>query len=60
MMELDNETTQLESPNEGILNEGSSNSYESPSPPHSPCAKRQRASGTEDLDYGLEQLVYDH
>jgi hypothetical protein len=34
--------------------------YESPSPLHPLCAKRQRASGTEDPDSVLEQPVYDH
>jgi hypothetical protein len=59
-MELENEAAQYKSPNEGSGNAGSSDSYKSPSPPHPLCAKRQQASGTEDLNYILEQLVYDH
>jgi hypothetical protein len=60
MADLDNEATQYEPPNEESRNAGGSDLYESPSPLHPPCGKRQRASGTEDLDYVLEQLVYDH
>jgi hypothetical protein len=60
MMDLENEMTQYESPNEGSGNEGGSDLYESPLPLHPPCAKRQRASCTEDLDYVLEQPIYDH
>jgi hypothetical protein len=51
MAGVENEATQYESPNEGSRNAGSSDSYESPSPPHPPCTKRQRASVTEDPDY---------
>jgi hypothetical protein len=54
MRELGNEATQYESPNEGSRNAGSLDLYESPSPLHPPCAKRKRASGTEDPDYILE------
>jgi hypothetical protein len=60
MMDLENETTQYESPNEGSGNVGGLDLYESTSPIHPPCGKRQRASGTEDLDYIPEQLVFDH
>jgi hypothetical protein len=60
MKEPKNEATQYESPNEGSGTAGSSDSYESPSPPQFPCAKRKRSSGTEDPDYIPEQLVYDH
>jgi hypothetical protein len=60
MLDLDNEMTQYESPNEGSRNAGGSDEYESRSPLHPPCGKRQRASGTEDYDYVPEQLVYDH
>jgi hypothetical protein len=60
MVELENPATQYESPNEGSGNAGGLDSYESPSPLHPPCAKRQPASGTEDPDYVAEQLVYDH
>jgi hypothetical protein len=60
MADLENEATQYESPNEGSGNAGGSDLYESPSPLHPSCGKRQRESGTEDLDYILEQLVYDH
>jgi hypothetical protein len=60
MLELENEVAKYESPNEGSGNAGSSDSYESPSPPQPSCAKRQQASGTEDPDYVMEQLVYDH
>jgi hypothetical protein len=60
MKEPENEATQYESPNEGSGTAGSSDSYESPSPPQLPCAKRKRPSGTEDPDYILEQLVYNH
>jgi hypothetical protein len=52
MAEPKNQTTQYESPNEGSKNEGTSELYESPSPLQPLCAKRQRASGTEDPDYG--------
>jgi hypothetical protein len=60
MMELENEATQHEPPNEGSGNAGSSDSYESFSPPQPPCVKRQRASDIEDLNYVPEQPVYDH
>jgi hypothetical protein len=60
MVVLENEATQYESPNEGSGNAGGSDLYESPSPLHPPCGKRQQASGTEDPDYVLEQLVYDN
>jgi hypothetical protein len=60
MVELENEATQYEPPNEGSGNADGSDSYESRSPLHPLCAKRQRASDTEDPDYILEQLVYDH
>jgi hypothetical protein len=58
MAELENEANQYESPNKGSGNAGDSDSYESPSPLHTPCTKRQRASGIEDPDYVLEQPVY--
>jgi hypothetical protein len=60
MADLENEATQYDSPNEGSGNAGGSDLYESPSPIHPLCGKRQRTSGTEDPDYVLEQLVYDH
>jgi hypothetical protein len=60
MSDLENEATQYESPNEGSRNARGSNEYESPSPLHPPCGKRQRASGTDDPDYVLKQSVYDH
>jgi hypothetical protein len=60
MVKLENEATQYKSPNEGSGNVGGLDSYESHSPLHPPCAKRQRASGTEDPDYILEQPIYDH
>jgi hypothetical protein len=60
MANLENEATQYESPNEGSGNAGGSDLYESASPLHPPCGKRQRASGTEDPDYVPEQPVYDH
>jgi hypothetical protein len=60
MLDLENEVTQYESPNDGSESTGGSDEYESPSPLHPPCGKRQRASGTEDPDYVPEQLVYDH
>jgi hypothetical protein len=60
MVVLENEATQYESPNEGSGNAGGSDLYESPSPLHPPCGKRQQASGTEDPDYVLEQPVYDN
>jgi hypothetical protein len=60
MAELENEATQYEPPNKGSRNARGSDSYESPSPLHPPYAKRQRASGTEDPNYILEQSVYDH
>jgi hypothetical protein len=47
-------------PNEGSGHEGGSDLYESPSPIHPLCGKRQQASDTEDPDYVLEQPVYDH
>jgi hypothetical protein len=34
--------------------------YESPSPLHPLCSKRQRASGIEDQNYIPEQPIYDH
>jgi hypothetical protein len=52
MTKHENEVTQYESANEGSGNAGSSDSYESPSAPQPSYAKRQRASGTEE--------VYDH
>jgi hypothetical protein len=60
MVDLQNEATQYESPKEGSGNAGGSDLYEPPSPLHPPCSKRQRASSIEDLDYVLEQPVYDH
>jgi hypothetical protein len=60
MSELENEATQYESSNEGSGNARGSDLYKSPSPLHPLCAKRQRASDTDDLDYVLEQPVYDH
>jgi hypothetical protein len=60
MADLENEVAQYEPPNEGSRNAGGLALYESPSPLHPPCGKRQRASGTEDLDYVLKQPVYDH
>jgi hypothetical protein len=51
---------QYESSNEGSGNEGSSDSYHSPSPPDPLCAKRQRASSTDDLDYIPEEAIYDY
>jgi hypothetical protein len=60
MTDLENEATQYESLNEGSGNAGGSNLYQSPSLLHPPCGKRQRASGTEDLDYILKQPVDDH
>jgi hypothetical protein len=53
---------QYESSNEGSENGGSSPSYETPSPPYPPCGKRQQKAITEDndLDFILEQPVYDH
>jgi hypothetical protein len=59
MVDLENEATQYESPNEGSGNAGGSDMYESP-PLHPPCGKRQRASSIEDPDYVLEQPVYDN
>jgi hypothetical protein len=41
MAKPENEATQYESPNEESGNVGSLDSYESPSPPQPPCAKRQ-------------------
>jgi hypothetical protein len=41
MADLENESTQYESPNEGGRNAGGSDLYESPSPLHPPCGKRQ-------------------
>jgi hypothetical protein len=41
MADLEIEATQYESPNMGSENAGGSNLYESPSPLHPPCAKRQ-------------------
>jgi hypothetical protein len=46
MSDLENEVTQYK--------------YESPSPLHPSCSKRQRASGTEDQNYIPEQSVYDN
>jgi hypothetical protein len=60
MADLDKEVTQYESSNEGSGNAGGLNLYESPSPLHPVCGKRQRALGTEDPNYVLGQLVYDH
>jgi hypothetical protein len=60
MVDLENEVTQYESPNKKSGKAGGSDLYESPSPLHPPCVKRQRASGTEDPDYVPEQLVYNH
>jgi hypothetical protein len=60
MTDFENEVTQYESPNEGNGNVGGSVLYESPSPLHPPCGKRQRASGSEDPDYVPEQSVYDN
>jgi hypothetical protein len=60
MVDLENEATQYESPNEVSGNAGGLNLYESPSPIHPPCGKRQRASVTKDPDSVPEQLVYDH
>jgi hypothetical protein len=40
MVELENEVTQYESPNEGSRNVGGSDLYESASPLHPLCAKR--------------------
>jgi hypothetical protein len=60
MAELENEATQYESLNKGSRNAGGLDSYESPSPLCPLYAKRQRASGTEDPDYILEQPVYGH
>jgi hypothetical protein len=57
MAEPENQATQYESPNEGSGNEGSLDSYESPLPLQPPCAKRQRASGPDDLDYISEQPI---
>jgi hypothetical protein len=59
-VDLENEGTQYESPNEGSRNAGGLDLYKSPSPLHPPCGKRQRASGTEDPDYISEQPVYDN
>jgi hypothetical protein len=47
-------------PKEGSRNARGSDEYKSPSPLHPLCDKRQQASGIEDQDYVLEQLVYDH
>jgi hypothetical protein len=60
MADLENEATQYESLDEGSRNAGGSDLYKSPSPPHPLCGQRQRASGTEDPDYVLEQPVYDN
>jgi hypothetical protein len=60
MVDLENEATQYESPNERSGNAGGSGLYESPSPLHPPCTKRQRALSTKDPDYVLEQPIYDH
>jgi hypothetical protein len=60
MVDLENEATQYDSPNEGSGNAGGSNLYKSPSPLHPLCAKRQQVSGTEDPDYIPRQAVYDH
>jgi hypothetical protein len=43
MVDLENEVTQYESPNKGSGNVGGSDLYNSPSPLHPPCAKRQQA-----------------
>jgi hypothetical protein len=60
MTDLENEATQYESPNKGSEKAGGLDLYESPSPIHPPCGKRQRASGTEDTDYVSKQPIYDH
>jgi hypothetical protein len=60
MADLENEATQYEFPNEGRGNVGGLDLYESPSPLHPPCSKRQRASGTEDPDDVSGQPVYDN
>jgi hypothetical protein len=60
MADLENEAAQYEPPNEGSRNVGGLALYESPSPLHPPCGKRQPASSIEDRDYIPEQLVYDH
>jgi hypothetical protein len=61
MAELENEATQYESHNKGSGNTGGSDSYESPSPLHPPCAKRHRGpilrSGTTDTQ-SLEIKCY--
>jgi hypothetical protein len=41
MVDLENEVTQYESPNERSGNAGGSELYECPSPLHPPCGKRQ-------------------
>jgi hypothetical protein len=41
MMDLENEVTQYESPNEGSENVGGSDLSKSPSPLHPLCGKRQ-------------------
>jgi hypothetical protein len=51
MVDPENEATQYESPNERTGKVGGSDLYESPSPLHPPCGKRQRESSTEDPDY---------
>jgi hypothetical protein len=60
MSDFENEATQYESPNKGSGNAVGLDEYESPSPLHPLCSKRQRASGTEDQNYIPEQPVYDH
>jgi hypothetical protein len=60
MLDLENEVIQYESPNEGSRNAGGSDEYESPSPLHPSCGKKQQASGTDDQDYIPEQPVYDY
>jgi hypothetical protein len=60
MVDFEIEATQYESPNEESGNAGGSNLYESPSPLHPPSGERQRASGTEDLDYIPKQPIYDN
>ena len=56
--------TRYESSNGGSGNEGrnfdSSDSCHSPSPLDPLCAKRQRASDTDDLNYIPKEAVYDH
>jgi hypothetical protein len=60
MVKLGSPVTRYEASNEGRGNEGSSDSYKSPSPAEPPCTKRQRSSGQQDPNYVPEQVVYDH